>query len=504
MPGILRSAVGGMVVTVAALLLVVGSASADQLSRTVARVEAPRAQLERARTVAVPGGGQIRRYKQQVGGLPVLGAEAVVVVPTGAAPILVSDNTRAGIDPQDRSGALQRSAAIAAARSATGASKLRGPASARLGLDPATGKLVWEVSLPSGEPLADLLVTVDARSGEKLRSKDLLRHATGTATGSAMIFNPNPVVEQGGYSGLKDRNDKDSALLTSLRLPVTLERLIDSAKGCLKGTYVDARVGEDGKKVCSPGFDFTDLTRSDDEFEAVMAYFHVDRERAYADSLGLSQPLRQKAQKVLVDAIADDNSFYSSQTQLLVLGSGGVDDAEDADVINHEFGHSLQDQAAPHSLQNLQGGTIGEGFGDYMAAVMSDLTTGPSPFDTCIFDWDGISYSNTGCGRDADITDNVKTAEHKCPGHKEDIHCVGQVWSSSLFSLRQALGLDTNGQSIMDRDVLEANFTNSKSTSYESFAAGILAADQLFYAGAHIPALEAEFVARKFCKSSGC
>ncbi len=317
-----------------------------------------------------------------------------------------------------------------------------------------------------------------------------------------MIYNPNPVVEQNGYSGLKDRNDKDYPLLTNLRVPVTLENIIDNGKGCLKGTLVDARVGESGKKVCAPGYDFTAVTRSQDDFEALMAYFHIDRERTYADSLGLSQPLRQKAQKVFADAIPDDNSFYSSQTQELVLGTGGVDDGEDADVISHEYGHSLQDQAAPHSLQRSEGGSIGEGFGDYMAATMSDLTTGPSPWDTCIFDWDGIAYSPTGtCGRVADVKTNLTTAERKC---QKEIHCVGQVISSTFFGLRQQLGNDVNGQSIMDRDILEANFMNSKGTTYKSFAKSVIKADQLLYAGANIPTIEPVLIQRKFCKSSGC
>ena len=104
-----------------------------------------------------------------------------------------------------------------------------------------------------------------------------------------------------------------------------------------------------------------------------MAYFHIDRTRAYADGLGLSKPLRGKPQRVLANAIPDDNSFYSSMTHELVLGTGGVDDGEDADVIVHEYGHSLQDQAAPGSLQKREGATMGEGFGDYLAAMMSTL-----------------------------------------------------------------------------------------------------------------------------------
>ena len=61
-------------------------------------------------------------------------------------------------------------------------------------------------------------------------------------------------------------------------------------------------------------------------------------------------------------------------THELVLGTGGVDDGEDADVIVHEYGHSLQDQAAPSfAADAARAATMGEGFGDYMAAAMSAL-----------------------------------------------------------------------------------------------------------------------------------
>ena len=497
MPGMTRSTVGAALGAAVSLLLLAGTASADQVTRTVAKVDAPRAELARASTSVVPGGGSIRHYQQKVDGLPVFGAEAVVVLVPGDGASIVSDTTSSRGGWAGSSPAVGEAQAIAAARTSVGAKQLRAKAHAKLGYTKG-GTLAWQVSMPSAKPLADFVVTVDAASGKALHSKDVLTHATG----SAMIFNPNPVVEQGGYSGLKDKNDKDYAKLTDLRVPVTLENIIDNAKGCLKGTLVDARVGAKGKKVCAPGYDFTDVTRSQDDFEALMAYFHIDRERTYADSLGLSKPLRQKAQKVFADAIPDDNSFYSSQTQELVLGTGGVDDGEDADVISHEYGHSLQDQAAPHSLQKREGGTIGEGFGDYMAATMSDLTTGPSEWDTCIFDWDGIAYSPTGtCGRLANVKTSLTSAEHKC---QKEIHCVGQVISSTLFALRQQLGNDVNGQSIMDRDILEANFMNTKGTTYASFAKSIIKADQLLSAGAHVATIEPVFIQRKFCKSSGC
>lgn len=38
-----------------------------------------------------------------------------------------------------------------------------------------------------------------------------------------------------------------------------------------------------------------------------------------------------------------DNSYYDSLTQQLAFGEGGVDDAEDADVVIHELTHGLHD-----------------------------------------------------------------------------------------------------------------------------------------------------------------
>jgi hypothetical protein len=491
-----RTAVGVAIAIAANLLVFAGTASAEPLARTVARADAPRSQLAMTRSTTAPGGGLIQHYAQRVGGLPVFDAEVVAVAASGAAPTLVSDSTVRGLEAGDRSAAISKGEAIEIALADAAVERLRSPASAELGIDRATGDLVWRVVLPAWQPLGDFEVTVDASSGEGLRTRDLLQHLTG----SAAIFNPNPVTQQASYSGLKDRKDKDSPLLTSLRLPVALERLT-STKGCLSGLYADARVGRKGKKVCAPNADFTALTRSKNQFEAVMAYFHVDRTRYYADSLGLSQPLRKKPQKIYANAIPDDNSFYSGADHSLVLGTGGIDDGEDADVIVHEYGHSLQDQAAPGSLNTgRQGGTMAEGYGDYMAAAMSALTTGGSPFDACIFDWDGIPYSPTStCGRVADTKLDVKAAERRCG---KEIHCVGQVYSSMLLELRVALGNDTSGHSVMDRLVLEANFLGSSKTNYKSTGKALLASDQLLYSGVHAPQIQAALTARKFCKAT--
>ncbi len=493
-----RAARHALALALLGLATMLGAAPASASSAASARLaaDAPAPELELAARTAVPGGGSIHRYVQRAGGLPVFGAAAVVADPAGAPAALVTDSTVNAIGAVDAGDAISRDRALRVALAATGG-ELRARARARLGIDPRTRRPAWEVSLPVRRPLADLLVTVDAADATVVRTHDLLWRAEA----AAYLFNPTPSTTQGSYEGLSDRKDRDSDLLTALRRPLTLPR-ITSTRGCLRGVYVDARLGKKAKAVCRPSLDFTGVTRSNDRFEALMAYFHVDRTRAYVDGLGLSQGLRAKPQKVRANGIGADNSYFSSMTRSMTLGTGGVDDGEDADVIVHEYGHSLQDQAVHRFGQSVGAGALGEGFGDYLAAAMSALTTGGDErFDPCIFDWDGVSYTADGCGRRADKDLNREQAERRCLGA---VHCLGELWSSSLYELRGALGEDPDGRSVMDRVVLESHFLLNRRSGFRDGARALLGADGLLYGGAHAAAIEAQMIARKICPASGC
>lgn len=491
-----RSGAAALAAGLAGLPIAAASAAAaGPVSATLQTAAAPRAQLAPAASLELPGGAGILRYRQRAGGLPVFDSEAIVVV-AGARSTLVADDTAASIRPVGSANAISRSAAIAAGRRIAAVRRLRAGARARFGIDPGSGRLAWQVSLPAAAPLGDFLVTLDARSAQRLALRDLLHRADATAA----IFDPSPVVTQGSYDGLRDNKDRNSARLTGLRQAVTLPRL-RGARGCLRGVYVEAKLGRKARRVCSRGRDFTDLTRSRSRFEAVMSYFHVDRTRAYVDGLGLTERLRAKPQHVRANAIKQDNSFFSSMTRTLTLGSGGVDDGEDADVIVHEYGHSLQDQAVRHFGLSTGAAAIGEGFGDYLAAAMSAERTGGSPFDACIFDWDAVSYSTTGCGRRVDRDLDKRQAQRRCRG---EVHCLGEAWSSLLWSLRGTLGDDPVGRSVIDRVVLESNFMLVPRSNFGDGARALLAADRVLYGGVHKPTLEAALIDRRFCKPRGC
>ena len=104
-----------------------------------------------------------------------------------------------------------------------------------------------------------------------------------------------------------------------------------------------------------------------------MAYYQIDRSQTYIQSLGLLEPnptpngIDDRVQRATADAFKRDNSFYSPATQRSCTASGGVDDAEDGDVIMHEYGHSIQDASVARLRPQLglQPGALGEGFGDY-------------------------------------------------------------------------------------------------------------------------------------------
>ena len=122
----------------------------------------------------------------------------------------------------------------------------------------------------------------------------------------------------------------------------------------------------------------------------------------YYRELGFTD-VNAEPQKIETNTIAADNSFYSPSQDLIVMGAGGVDDAEDPEVTWHEAGHATQDDQVPGFGIGLEAGSIGEAYGDYIAVTMSqefaeDTEDVPA---WCVMDWDATSYAqarSTACG----------------------------------------------------------------------------------------------------------
>jgi hypothetical protein len=289
--------------------------------------------------------------------------------------------------------------------------------------------------------------------------------AKPTPTGStapAQVFFPNPVQSLENES-LTDRKDADYAALGPAYERKTLTDLDGS--GTLTGAY--ARVlSETGTPARNTGSGFI-FTRDQDQFEQVMGYYWVTQAQRYIQSLGFGRtlPAVDKRQQLLrIDQFGGDNSFYSDGTKKLTitLGKGGVDDAEDAEVIVHEYGHSVQDDQVPGFGSTLEAGSIGEAFGDYLAVTVTTAVTG-SDFDLpCVADWDSVSYTSEvpHCLR------RVDGDKHYPEDVEDEVHDDGEMWSAALWQARGLIGDPAK----TDKVIIAAQFGFAPDTSFSEAA----------------------------------
>src|SRR5215213_3239249 len=205
----------------------------------------------------------------------------------------------------------------------------------------------------------------------------IAKPATGCTTATALVFNPNPVATSGNIF-LTDQNDADYAALNNERVRVTLTGLDGS--GYLRGTWATV-VSETGDPAYEPDCTY-DYTRHDDRFEQVMAYYWVTRSQDYTRSLGFGvnagwPAVNGDQQRVRINQWGADNSFATDHPKdEMRFGKGGVDDAEDGEVILHELGHQIHFSASSTFFATNEAGGISEGFGDYWAATVSEWSAG--------------------------------------------------------------------------------------------------------------------------------
>ena len=175
-----------------------------------------------------------------------------------------------------------------------------------------------------------------------------------------------------------------------------------------------------------------------------MAYYWVTRRKGYIHRLGFGgalRPIDNRPQAVRIIEYGLDNSFATDHPKNeLRFGKGGVDDAEDAEVILHEYGRAI------HFSQNFafaseEAGAISEGLGDYWAVTVANVvsrTLGVPEREplACVADWDSTSYTSSvpHCLR------RVDTDLHYPADLNGEVHHDGQIWSRALWDIRQALG----------------------------------------------------------------
>jgi zinc metalloprotease ZmpB len=307
----------------------------------------------------------------------------------------------------------------------------------------------------------------------------------GTSTGTGTVFLPNPVADLGDQS-LTDQKDADYAALQAAYHDVTLTNLDGS--GRLVGDWANVR-----SETGNPAFSATNTFRyhrDDDRFEQVMAYYWVTEAQKYIQSLGFGtthDPINKESQDIRINQWGQDNSYSWDKHDVLRFGKGGVDDAEDAEVIVHEYGHAVQDAQVPGGFgTSVEAGAIGEGFGDYLAVTISNVVA-PTADPACVADWDSVSYTSSAphCLR------RVDTDLHYPADLNGRVHHDGQIWSRALWDIRGALG-----HVQADTIILQAQFAFAPDTTMPAAAGATVDAAQQLYGTSAANTVRAVFQAR--------
>jgi Zn-dependent metalloprotease len=331
-----------------------------------------------------------------------------------------------------------------------------------------TPTLAWEVIVHTPGPTWQTFV--HAKTGKVLKlARDLNRYATGTG----QVFLVNAIVATRDNS-LRDQKDAASAVPPSAYRSVTLLGL--DGTGLLDGTYASSQASKQRVSSASQTFVFD---RNTNGFSETMGYYFLDYAQRYIQSLGFLA-VNNRQQVFSVDRYSKDNSFYTPSTKTITYGTGGVDDAEDAEVIWHEYGHSiLHDQVFEYGT-SLEADSIGEGFGDYWAGSLGAQLSGGFQ-DACLAEWDATSYSSTNppCLRRLDST------KHYPESIAGEVHDDGEIWSAALWQIRGALGATK-----ADTVILQHHFLLTADTSFNQAAnALVTAAINLRYSRSNVNAI---------------
>ena len=371
-------------------------------------------------------------------------------------------------------------------------------------------KLVYRVLTDAFSKSGSWETILDAKTGAVLSTKDIAlyygkhKHTEhkmakpvsmmplAPVTGTALVFNPDPLSQARasyGSTGYTDASDAASNALNNARVSVVLPE-IDLTGGVytLKSSYAEIKeLGAPAKGIftqASPNFLFT---RSQDGFEAANAFYHIDKNLRYINqTLGIPCAPYQAANAGVVffdphGASSQDQSFYTNGQ--LQFGEGGVDDAEDADVVLHELGHGIHDWITGGGLSQVNG--LSEGCGDYWASSYSrSLSNQWGPNDeqyNWVFNWDG--HNSFWDGR-------ITNYEAVYPGGLiNQIHTDGQIWATALMKIWDELGREKTDKAFLNGLDLTVSSTNQQNAA----RAVRLAAINMNYACADVAVITQKF-----------
>lgn len=304
--------------------------------------------------------------------------------------------------------------------------------------------------------------------GHFIFSRDFASYNRDTLI-SFPLFLPDAVSRSGADYGVvvADSNDQNLPGFASLYLPAPVPLKVSKDSIFLQNKYVYIS-DVSGRKISVSGLPLKNynVQRDDFLFECLQVLYHIYQFRSYLDSLGF---MALHPQPIAADphgTAADQSSYIPDY---LIFGDGGVDDAEDAEVIVHEYGHALIESASPGTNIGFERKSADEGSCDYWASGYTFQLNAYKP--EVVFPWDG--HNEFWKGRIIN-----STATYPAGIVNNSIHQTGQLWSSTLLQISNIIG-----RRAMDQLLLESYFSFAPNLSFAQMAQIVIKTDSLLHGG---------------------
>lgn len=318
---------------------------------------------------------------------------------------------------------------------------------------------------------------VTDRNGNILQQTETrLYFANDDTTVTGKVFRPDPLTPSGlvyGQGGLLHYNDSDYAAINDKRVQVSFPATWMNDSFYLENKFVrvaDYMPPYNGRAVKkSPQFDYN---RKSNEFKEVMALYHISNLQAYMNSIGLDSLVPYQLRVDAHSGTGDVSSFTYSPDTLLNFGLGGVPDAEDADVIVHEYSHAISHSLNPAGITGTERRALEEANCDIIAALYSREY---APFNwRYMFNWDAPNPVTNGefpfwSGRNAN-------SNKKYSNKTGDFYSDSEIWSSTILDI----GEEVNRE-MLTKLLLVSMYSYTPNTNMFQAAQLFMQADSLLY-----------------------
>lgn len=210
--------------------------------------------------------------------------------------------------------------------------------------------------------------------------------------------------------------------------------------------------------------------RSQGGFEDYNVLWHIANFHDHIASMGYDTLMNLQVEVDAHGMFGADNSVFNRNAgnPTLSFGTGGVDDAEDADVIIHEYCHGISWSANQNDNFTNERAALDEGLADYFATSYSRSINSFNWQN--MFSWDG--HNPYWSGRTAATSNNYPNAS--------GIYGLGEIWNAALSAIWTDLG-----RTVTDKLMLESLHFYTNSTSLTQAAYYLLQCDTLLFGGIH-------------------